>query len=158
MPRAKTQTEEPDPINGQIGGFEDISMSREEVPDLTHMETGDYYLTCYRAELETTSQSSKTPGAPMCVWSLRGLDNTFPLRERIVLPLATDTPEAKDAKVRRLRTFCEAFGIKVNSISEVVAAIQEGMFNDLTSKVPASISFTEDPEYGPQNNIRGWRF
>jgi hypothetical protein len=159
MARASTAAVvEPEDDQPFVGGFEDISMDRDAVPDLIHLEPGNYTLSCIRASVVATGPGSKTPGAPMIVWLFRaeGYD-AFPLRDNVVLPLPTDDQDTKDGKIRRIRSTCEALELRsINTIGELVAAVQEGMFDGRQAIYQAAVSLSESSEYGPQNGIRYW--
>ena len=128
-----------------------LDLNLNDVPDLKALEDGEYELRLTDVELRTVNNSASTyNGAQFLLlkFDVPSEPDSKGVTHTLFLPREVDDDKQKNARLRQLKAFCDAFDVdytKGIDIDEMKASGATGW---------ALLKMEEDPEYGEQNRIR----
>jgi len=121
-----------------------LDYNLDEVPEQHPVEDGEYTLRIVKATLK---KSKKNQDMIENMLTVEGESDAPPIFHYVMLPDDSADDEAtKNNKLRRLRTFCQCFGIDYSNGIDVEA------FKGETGE--AIIKTEEDAEYGERNVVQ----
>lgn len=122
-----------------------LDINLADVPELTTVEAG----TEVEVQIGALEQGeSKSSGNQMltCRINVTSVDNVGAIFHYLTLPGADDDENTKNSKLRRLKRFCESFGIDFSSGIDLEAAVGKQSWAILNEET--------DEEYGARNTIK----
>ncbi len=126
-----------------------LNVNLNDVKDLVALPDGEYELRLYKAELKTVEKvDSVAFGAEMInmAFDVPSETDAKDISHTLWLPKASDSEKDQQNALRRLKYFCDAFGIDYSSginLDEIIGATGWALLKTESSD-----------EYGDQNRIR----
>ena len=124
-------------------GILDINLA--DVPELTTVPAGT------EVEVQISSleqEESKASGNPMlsCRLKILNEENVGSINSYLTLPIEADDDETKNSKLRRLKRFCESFGIDFANGIDLEAAVGKTSWAIVNEEI--------SEEFGAKNTIK----
>jgi len=128
-----------------------LELNLNDVPDLNALEDGEYELRLTSAELRTVNNAASTYNGAQFIllkFDVPSEPNSKGITHTLFLPREVDDDKDRNARLRQLKAFCDAFDIDYTrgiDIEELKNSAATGW---------ALLKMEDDPEYGEQNRIR----
>lgn len=130
-----------------------LDQNLSDIPEQTTVPEGEYEVQVFSADIKTNDKGSKWLSVGLNILNT-GDPNVKDVYHSVFFPREDDDPKRVQGSLRRIKQFCEAFGLRTDrSIREFEANVKEEIIGQ---SAYALLVVKDDPKYGVGNEVKNF--